>query len=95
MEDLMKPFLKDGKSLLIAYDQGLEHGPSADFDDRNVNPQFIMDTAEKGEFSGKEPLRTLSHYRKKNGKVIFGQNLIVQKFGKLELGMPVEIVTQS
>ena len=52
MEDLMKPFLKDGKSLLIAYDQGLEHGPSADFDDRNVNPQFIMDTAEKGEFSG-------------------------------------------
>ena len=52
MEDLMKPFLKDGKSLLIAYDHGLEHGPSADFDDRNVNPQFIMDTAEKGEFSG-------------------------------------------
>tara|TARA_B100001179_G_scaffold231899_1_gene223095 strand:- start:4116 stop:4892 length:777 start_codon:yes stop_codon:yes gene_type:complete len=52
MEDLMKPFLKDGKSLLIAYDQGLEHGPSADFDDRNVNPQFIMDIAEEGNFSG-------------------------------------------
>ena len=52
MKDLMEPFLKDGKSLLLAYDQGLEHGPSADFDDRNVDPQFIMDTAVNGAFSG-------------------------------------------
>ena len=48
----MKPFIKDGKSALLAYDQGLEHGPSADFDDRNVDPQFIMDTAVSGGFSG-------------------------------------------
>ena len=52
MDDLMKPFIKDGKSVLLAYDQGLEHGPSADFDDRNVDPQFIMDTAVAGGFSG-------------------------------------------
>ena len=50
---------------------------------------------ETGEFSGKEPLKTLARYRKKNGKVLFGQNLIAEKIGKLELGMPVEIVTQS
>ena len=52
MNDLMKTFIKDGKSVLLAYDQGLEHGPSADFDDRNVDPQFIMDTAVNGGFSG-------------------------------------------
>jgi fructose-bisphosphate aldolase, class I len=48
----MAPFLKDGRSMLLAYDQGLEHGPSKDFDDRNVDPAFIMDVAEKGGFNG-------------------------------------------
>lgn len=48
----MSPFLKDGKGILLAYDQGLEHGPSADFDDRNVDPAFIMQTASKGRFNG-------------------------------------------
>ena len=50
---------------------------------------------ETGEFSGKEPLRTLASYRKQNGKVLFGQNLIVQKLGRLEVGMLVEITTQT
>jgi class I fructose-bisphosphate aldolase len=48
----MAPFLKDGKSMLLAYDQGLEHGPSKDFDDRNIDPAFIMETAVKGGFCG-------------------------------------------
>ena len=48
----MAPFLKDGKSMLLAYDQGLEHGPSKDFDDRNIDPAFIMDIASKGGFCG-------------------------------------------
>jgi hypothetical protein len=47
---------------------------------------------ETGEFSGKEPLRTLATYRKLNGKVMFGQNLIATKIGKLEVGMSVEII---
>lgn len=51
-EERMAPFLKNGKSMLLAYDQGLEHGPSSDFNDRNVNPEFIMDTAAKGGFCG-------------------------------------------
>ena len=38
--------------MLLAYDQGLEHGPSADFNDRNVDPAMIMDTAAKGNFNG-------------------------------------------
>ena len=48
----MAPFLRDGKSMLLAYDQGLEHGPSKDFDDRNIDPAFIMDVASKGDFCG-------------------------------------------
>ena len=50
---------------------------------------------ETGEISGKEPLRTLASYRKQNGKVLFGQNLIAQKLERLEVGMLVKIITQS
>src|SRR2546422_11703593 len=48
----MEAFLRNGRSLLLAYDQGLEHGPSTDFDERNVNPTFAMDIAGKGGFNG-------------------------------------------
>ncbi len=50
--DMMAPFLRGGKGLLLAYDQGLEHGPSKDFDDRNVDPAFVMEMAAKGGFNG-------------------------------------------
>src|SRR5438552_5850175 len=48
----MEAFLRSGRSLLLAYDQGLEHGPSTDFDERNVDPGFVMDIAVKGGFNG-------------------------------------------
>lgn len=48
----MAPFLRNGRSMLLAYDQGLEHGPSTDFDDRNVDPKFIMEIAARGNFNG-------------------------------------------
>ena len=51
-QDRMAPFLTKGKSMLLAYDQGLEHGPSADFNDANVNPAMIMEIAAKGGFNG-------------------------------------------
>ena len=50
---------------------------------------------ETGEFSGNEPLLTLASYRKQNGKVLFGQNLIAQKLERLEVGMLVKIITQT
>ena len=50
---------------------------------------------EKGEFSGKEPLQTLSTYRKVTGKVLFGQNLISTIKGELKLEMPVEIISKD
>lgn len=36
--------LRNGRCLILAYDQGLEHGPT-DFDDRNVDPEFIFNLA--------------------------------------------------
>ncbi len=43
-----------------------------------INPE----TAEKG----KEPLKTLSQYRKDGNKILFGQNLLVVEKGKIALG---------
>ena len=51
-QDRMAPFLGDGRSMLLAYDQGLEHGPSTDFNDKNVDPAYVMDIAAKGRFNG-------------------------------------------
>lgn len=41
---------------------------------------------------GKEPLRTLARFRETNGKVIFGQNLIHESCGALNIGEIVEVV---
>jgi fructose-bisphosphate aldolase, class I len=38
---------KNGKIFILAYDQGLEHGPS-DFNDKNYNPEFILKIALEG-----------------------------------------------
>ena len=43
----MSKFMRNGKSLILAYDQGLEHGP-ADFDDNNVDPEYVINIARKG-----------------------------------------------
>lgn len=40
-----------GKTLLLAYDQGLEHGPT-DFNDKNVDPKYIIDIAKRGKYNG-------------------------------------------
>jgi len=40
-----------GKAMYLAYDQGLEHGPESDFNDKNVDPLYILDIARRGRFS--------------------------------------------
>lgn len=46
-----------------------------------------------GAKDGKEPLRTLAKYRTKNGKVLFGQNLIAEKAGGfVKVGDKVEVL---
>jgi len=39
-----------------------------------------------GMYTGKEPLRTLSTYRRQEGKVLFGQNVIHDTCGRLKIG---------
>ncbi len=39
--------LKNGRALFLAMDQGIEHGPS-DFNDKNIDPDYILKIAEKG-----------------------------------------------
>lgn len=41
---------------------------------------------------GAEPLRTLSRYRKHDGKTWFGQNLVQKGTGTLEVGDPVQVL---
>ena len=39
-----------------------------------------------------EPLRTLGSYRMRNHKIFFGQNVIADGKGRLEVGLPVEVL---
>ena len=50
MTDLSK-ITKNNKAFFLAYDQGLEHGPS-DFNDENADPEYIVKLADSGYFSG-------------------------------------------
>lgn len=43
--------VKNGRVLILAMDQGMEHGP-VDFNERNINPEYVCDVAARGGFSG-------------------------------------------
>lgn len=47
----LNKILKKGRALFLAYDQGLEHGPT-DFNDKNVDPNYIIEIAKKGKYTG-------------------------------------------
>lgn len=70
MIDLSK-ITRNGKAMYLAYDQGLEHGPT-DFNDININPEYILDVAVNGGFTAvifqkgiAEKYYTDSKYRRK------------------------------
>jgi len=46
----LNKIMTKGKSLLLAYDQGLEHGPK-DFNKKSINPSYILQIAKKGKFN--------------------------------------------
>lgn len=46
----MYRLLSGGRALFLAYDQGLEHGPT-DFNLDNINPNYVLDIAEKGGYN--------------------------------------------
>src|SRR6266704_806212 len=88
----MNSFLREGKGMLLAYDQGFEHGPSADFNDQNIDPSYIMDIAVKGDFTGVVFHKGIAE-KYYNGKV----PLIVKLNGKTSLprGEPVSTLVCS
>lgn len=49
--NLLQPFLKNGKALLLAYDHGLELGPEA-LIGQSIDPKYILDLAVKGGYTG-------------------------------------------
>lgn len=55
---------------------------------RCVIPSINIETAEREE----EPLKTLVAYRKRDNKIFFGQNVIADGLGKIEVGMSVEVI---
>jgi fructose-bisphosphate aldolase, class I len=48
----LKKITNKGKALYLAYDQGLEHGPLSDFNDKNVDPLYILEIARRGRYTG-------------------------------------------
>ena len=55
-------------------------------------PRCAITTVDQGSGErGKEPLRTLATYRKAEGEVWFGRNLIHASLGTVSVGDPVEV----
>lgn len=79
--DLSK-ITRDGKALFLAYDQGMEHGPT-DFNDESVDPEKVLKIADSGYFTGVILQKGIAE------KYFFGKNykvpLIVKLNGKTNL----------
>ncbi len=51
MDVRLDKFFRKNRSIILAYDHGMEHGP-VDFNQKNIDPAYIMEIAEKGRFNG-------------------------------------------
>lgn len=49
--NILDKITRNGKAMLLAYDQGLEHGPT-DFNEENVDPKKVIEIAQEGGFTG-------------------------------------------
>jgi len=77
--------VRNGKVLILAMDQGMEHGPR-DFNDKNINPEYVIDIACRGGFTGFAIHKGIARHYKENysGKVplvlkLNGRTAIVPK----------------
>jgi len=89
MKVKLNKILRKGRGMFLAYDQGLEHGPT-DFNDKNVDPLYIINIAKKGKFSALIFQKGIAEkYREEIKKS--GVSLIVKLNGKTNLvkGEPV------
>ena len=51
MNNYLSPILNNGKALFLAYDHGLEHGPT-DLSGASVSPEHVISWAKQGECTG-------------------------------------------
>ena len=79
--NMSKLFVK-GRTLVLAYDHGMEHGPSKDFNLSNSQPEFIFDIAEKTKING--VVTQIGVAEKYSSS--FNVPLIIKLNGKTELG---------
>ncbi len=62
----LNKILRNDRGILLAYDHGFEHGPS-DFDERSIDPAWIMEIANSGHFTGVVCQKGIAaHYYDKN-----------------------------
>jgi len=47
----LKKFFRKEKAFILAYDHGLEHGPT-DFDDKALDPSYVLDIALEANYTG-------------------------------------------
>ena len=50
-KDYLRPLLRKGRAFILAYDHGFEHG-AADFNGENCDPEYILQLAVKGKYTG-------------------------------------------
>lgn len=81
IQKAMKKLETKGKTLFLAHDQGLEHGPE-DLPGLTSNPDYIFNIAEKGEFDGFICQKGLAEKYGESYKV----NKIIKLNGKTLLG---------
>jgi class I fructose-bisphosphate aldolase len=88
----MKSLFVNGKCLFLAYDQGLEHGPT-DFNDENIDPRYIIGLAREGKFSALILQKGIAeHYRAEIKKAEVP--LILKLNGKTNLNNGEPVSTQ-
>lgn len=80
MKDILGKITKKGKSFILAYDQGLEHGP-VDFTDENVNPEDVINLANSLKVTGLAVQKGIAEKYHKQIKV----PLIIKLNGKTNL----------
>lgn len=87
----LRKLIWKGKILLLAYDQGIEHGPT-DFNDNNVDPNYVIDIAARGGYTGLVLQKGVAekYYDKLKRE---GVNLVLKLNGKTSLvkGDPVSL----
>lgn len=80
----LNAFFQNDRALILAYDQGMEHGPT-DFNEQSVNPDFILQLATSGNFTGLIFQKGLAEKYYTNYKGARNVPLIVKLNGKTNL----------